>query len=521
MACLRRIGQGLCGRERGAGHENGIFGSRVVTGDMAIVAIDETFIHWFDLGRGATWPFSEVRASASTALASSAATCAPPTIPFSAESVPRSGAVERKSREGVEIEAQLTPLFDLLIHPRNLVTEHSDKPLETAYKSRPLLRWLVRLPGKDASEFEWLNRVERSHAIDTYGAALALTRDVAGVPQLDALLRFAVRHRASAHMRFWLEFVRALDRVATFSDPCSVADFAAAVVGRHALWIETAICQPDPPDLRHLARTMILGGRADLRIFDWLPTGAVLDATRDAVAHRAGVSSLLLGCTTLAAPMVRLICEMACSLPHLAAAALDAAVTHIKSCRASAYPPHLFTVDDEHPAVFTYPNGNVAHVRLTISRAGVETLSHRIAGGPSDAGVFVVIKLASRSAIAYQVSDWSERNALVVRNRLDSLFDDSADNRTRFIADRLRNIGAGNEDWPIKCRNAARLQKRFGTDDMAGALAHFKRDAEGPGMHDYSAPLQILLAIGVAPTHPRLRALPWGHVRDAFSHKPP
>ena len=167
---------------------------------------------------------------------------------------------------------------------------------------------------------------------------------------------------------------------------------------------------------------------------------------------------------------------------------------------------------------FVYPDGTAADVCLMIS-ATDETLAHRRVSDSSDRGGCTIVDSSQLVRLragdsglgmtaTYPLGSWSSVHGLSIRDHLDSLFGDTAENRAFFIAHRLtRQTG----DWAAKCRRAAQLRSRFGTDDMAHAVLCTKTNSG-----DAYDGLTIVLAAGVSPCHVRFRSLPWHRVRDSL-----
>ena len=282
MALLRRVGRALCGQRPLQNRENAIFLSSVLSKrhrSATIVAIDKTHIHWFDLGRERPWLLPKISATPSSSEPSS----------FCRE--PSGGAIERDSRDGRAVEAELAPLLDLNIHPCDFVVTRDAEPhIGTTYESRSLLLWLIGLPSADAGRFEWLEHMERATGIGwspgragyKYKVATAAAASVVRIPQLEALRHFAARHKMDHHEMdhdesFWVRLIRATDRVAESADPCEVADFVHRLAIAHRGRVEAAMRRPEQMCVRNLVRAAILGGRADLWVVDLATAGAVLD----------------------------------------------------------------------------------------------------------------------------------------------------------------------------------------------------------------------------------------------------
>ena len=514
MAWLRRIGGLMCGAGRRVeiGSDECALAMSAVLGERhgspTIVAVGRSLIYWLDLG------------------ASRGAKCS------ASGSRPHVGTLPRNSADGGEIEARLTSIRQarILTEDLTVVHTHSPTPSEIVYAAGPLLRWLLALPREDDSQFEWLSRLVARTAIErgpTESLVFALTRTVTRVPQFVALHRFAVLRGVDRHELFRSEFVRAIDRVAEFADPCDVAALPDRLVaiGMEPHLMRAAVQRLDGLDWRHLALALILGGNASYDLMDHLPTGTVLEATRAAMDRCQAVVLQILAHTSLAAPLARLVCEMAFALPALAAEAVSVPVARPgEVLRTSTCPPHLFTTTNiSHSqvmlsdsgnvthaverAIFTYPDGAAASVLLTISESE-QTLQHHRASGIAEASVEVVDFRPVNSTRSYVVRSWSELYGLAIRDCLDSLFDDSHENRTFFVGSHLRETYRAEDDRTIRSRQVSRLLSRFGADCVASAVLK---------LEDNLGALADVLVLGVSPNHPRFRALPWRMVRRAVA----
>ena len=451
---------------------------------------------------------------------------------------PVSGSLERGAGDGPWPDAPGLKLIGRLAC--DLVT--AQPPAENEAfgedESAPLLRWLLALPSADPWRFEWLERLESLVEIDRsiyHRIASALAREVAQAPQLVALYCFASRRKITKASGFKQHFMCAVERVAEFADPCDTAGLEEklAEAGMPTEWPHEAIEDSSPLEFRHLARALVRGGRADSALLALMPTATVLDATRAALDFRGHVGRLVLASSPLAPPLVELVCELLFTLPELAAEALAVPPQIDEPRRKSAYPPQSFVEGDGFDALrlvqrddgsaaieydgatatFAYPDGAACEVRLTIAADGQETFSHTRLTGSAVSTVQIVVHSAEQT-ISHPLASWASEHGPIIRDHLDSLFDDTRDNRTSLVEYRLRRCMVG--DWATAFRCAEHLIVRFGTDDVAGAasaIVHYPGDLKGAA----NQMLAAVLALGVSPASSQFDALSWRLVRGAFA----
>ena len=514
MAWLRRIGTRLCGRGRTATkHDYIVLVPRqraiVVSLELSdrnrsltIAAIDRVHIHWLDLGR----------------------TRSPPKSTWSA---PLSGTVERASALGRAVEARLTSVRHANIQPAEIYAaalHGSDLPDVTS--PGHILEWLLALPRAADPPFEWIDCLEALLDINVptaYRIAIAAVGCAVRASQLTAVCRFVARkERTRLYLPFERvfreSFARALERVSEFADVCDTASLPDDQVVDETLQMVVAT----RPHMVHFASALIMGGNAKAACLGWISTGAVLDAARGAMEHRRNLILLFLACTTLPSPLVRLVCELAFALPDSAAEALCAPNYPAEIRRTSAFPQKSFAVGSsvvlQHDGVpvkvaheaecatFAFSDGTAAHLCLTISPAGASELRCQ----RDYSGVFVVDLRPHRHPSPWRVSSWSEEYGLLMRDHLNSLFDDSPENRMRFIVQQIQETCRGRDDLVLARSRVAQLLARFGADDVAAAAAELDWSGLKCGA------LASVLALGVPPTHPEFRELPWCQVRSAF-----
>ena len=555
MAWLRRLGATLCGTSwTGTGiatHEGALGVSRVLSArydSLVIVAIGKTHIHWLDLGRARSsrldtlgkcgYSVASIVGLDGNAYIVRRGEVAGPTL--------TAGTLERQSARGAEVQGNLAPLHEVGICRVDIAPETENPSVCAAGRCRssPLIRWLLALPCADDSRLEWVERLEPfipKAMKRTRGIVTAPACSVASVPQLVALYRLAVRHDAQRTGPFQIAFVCAAERVAAFADPWAMGALPAMIddLKTDPDWIGSVVRSPTACDLKHLARALILGGGANAPFLGRIATGTVLEATRAAIAHRGAIMQTVLAHAPLPAAIARVVCEFVHSLPDLAADVLDVPIPPPDVTPRSTYHNGLFTHLIRGPhggairnaAILTYHDGRLARVCLTISPTGEETLTHCPARDAP--GVFVVSATGESDVTEHQLDDWSEPRGLVIRDHLDSLFDDSLDNRILFITRRLKQAfpardspiagGARADDWAEQCRAVARIVRRFGADAVATAVAaavshidHGVNCKSGSCGHDGA--FAAALAAGVPPNHPRFSQLPWFRVRNALAY---
>ena len=486
---------------------------------LTFAAIDRSQIHWFDLGRArrrlnvtdeAPWPLC--------------------------------GSIVRRSADESGVEARLgtvaLPRLDMedLFGVDGVDGAGSDTPAGT-YPATPLLRWVLKMPGGDA-QTDWLGVLLSAVTFRSIGAehctALRLACLVTCTWHIVALCRFAACRKIGGIDSFRREVLCAMERVAEWANPCDSADLLdrLAEAKVDTTWMKAAVESSQPLALKHFARALIVGGNGLADFLDWAPTGTVLEATRFAMQHRQCLSLAFLAHTNLPPPLVRLVCELAFSLPDLAAEAIRVPVERPgEVLRTSVYPASSFTDrpavlfhDDGTPdtrpvvrhAVFTYPDGKAANMRLTISKGGECTLLHNPAEGEASI-TFVDLRRHNRPPQPYYIEAWWSYHGRTIRNCLDSLFGDTLENRTCFVAERLRETCLLQDDWATRSHRAAYLLARFGTDCMAAAVFHIVNDDDGETPIKFGTMFAGVLALGVSPNHPRLCKLPWHKVKAALA----
>ena len=552
MAWLRRIGRALCVRKTVppddvveiysdasralvviGPSERALVTSRALSArhrSLTIAAVDHKHIHWFDLGRARN---GECLGEPAKPLAGV----------ISRKAVGGAGTPD-VTEAGTEAgtEAYLAPMALTPIRADDLMTaQESAADGQVTYESTRLLDWVLKLPcgntGNGGPSIplddkpEWLGLVLGSVAfadIDIQKTIVRLARLVTRAPHLVSLYRFAAANGIidDYNTYFCSALVRAMERLAESADPCEMAGLINHLTnaGMEPAWLEVAV-ESRAFELQHFARALIMGANAQAVFLDWLPTNTVLEATRFAMQHRQNLFLVFLAHTSLPPPLVRLVCELAYSLPDLAAEAVCVPVDRPgEILQTSAYPAASFTTAGTRlgpvplgdgstvyaqlgggRAIFTYPDGKAAKVVLTVSPSGQETPNHRHIRDPADAEVIS------------RVERWSSLDGLVVRDHLDSLFGDTHENRSFFVAERLRKTCQRAGDWAARSHEAYRLLARFGADVVASAIFQLDNDYDGPVLVEFGAMFAGVLALGVSPNHPRLCKLPWHKVKAALA----